>query len=121
MSVNVINAEKRRCLRNCFFNVIRNTNMSYEDAVKVVAKAPAPQFYVSYESARRFVSLLDRGHDIPVRNPLKRALYKELYKRFKERGIVTKGRYLILEEIIKESAPSYYMTEDGIRNHIYMR
>lgn len=121
MSVTVINAERRRDIRNCFFKVIQNTNMNYKDAMKEVAKAPAPRFYVTYENARKFVSLLDRGHDIPIRNPLKRALYKELYKRFKERGIATKGRYFILEEIIKESAPSYYITEEGIRNHIYMK
>ena len=112
---------RARDVLSCFYNHLGNLNTS--DAVSAVAKSPAPRFYISYERARNMISLLERGKQIPISNKNAIAQIEELYRRYKQRvkDRSKRYKYLILEEIIKEQAPSFYLEEESICYYIYRR
>lgn len=73
----------------------------------------APRFYVSFDKAARFVSLLHRGKSIPVKSPRRIALYTELHRRYEaflKEHPSYEGNYSILREILQEPAPSFYIS-----------
>ena len=80
----------------------------------------APRFYVSYENARRYVSKIDRGKPLGLKNKNTILMYEELYRRYKEykekTGFVG---YQILAKILQEKAPSYYIGLKTFREIIY--
>ena len=83
----------------------------------------APRFFVSFENARRFVSLLVRKKRLPLVNKNKIELYKELFKRYKklrEEDFKNKViNYTVLESIIEEPAPSFYLDTETFRCLLY--
>ncbi len=95
------------------------------DVMKIAAAKPAPRFYVSFENARRFVSLLERGEKIPLRQKNTIAMYEELHRRFvalrryKRQHGVRRANYTLLEEIINQPAPSFYTDAETLRCLFY--
>ena len=81
----------------------------------------APRFYVTFENARRFISILSRKKKLPLINPNKVAMYKEIYHRYIKRVKDSSKRYkyIILEQIIEEPAPSFYLDEETFRGIVY--
>lgn len=81
----------------------------------------APRFYVTFENARRFISLMSRKKKLPLINSNKLAMYKEIYKRYMQqiKDCGKRYRFLILEKIIEEPAPSFYLDEETFRGIIY--
>ena len=124
MSSNISVERKMRArdVLSCFYNHLGNSN-NIRDAISAVAKSPAPRFYISFERARNLISLLERGKQIPISNKNSIAQIEELYRRYKQRVEERSKRYkyLILEEIIKEQAPSFYLEEESICYYIYRR
>lgn len=68
----------------------------------------APQFYVTYDLARRVISQMRRGKDPGINNPLKKRMYDEIFKRFQAQAHDSSS-YLVLEDIINSEAPSFYI------------
>ena len=67
----------------------------------IARKFPAPCFSVTFNNARRLVSMLDRGLELPIVNENKKAMYKELHRRLnKARGDKEKC-YQLLNDIIE--------------------
>lgn len=99
----------------------RKPYATQEEVIRHAVNSKAPRFYVTFENARRFVSLLSRKKKLPLINHNKLAMYKEIYRRYlqrvKENG--KRYRYIILEEIIEEPAPSFYLDEDTFRGIVY--
>jgi len=81
----------------------------------------APRFYVTFENARRFISMMARKKKIPIINSNKLAMYKEIYRRYMQqiKDCSKRYRYLILERIIEEPAPSFYLDEETFRGIVY--
>lgn len=86
---------------------------------------PAPRFYMSQDVAQRYVMRYDRGQDIGLSNPLKIAEVKELHRRYDKRrsALNAKGvpeiKYKIIEEILEEPAPSFYLDAETLRCKFY--
>lgn len=91
------------------------------EVIEYAVKSEAPRFYVTFENARRFVSLLLRKKKLPIVNENKLEMYKEIYRRYVKQMKDSNKRYkyLILEKIIEEPAPSFYLEEETFRGIIY--
>ena len=95
--------------------------ITQNEVIEQAAKGSAPRFYVTFENARRFVSLLMRGKPLPITNKNKIAMYKEIYRRYKarEKNCDNRYKYVILEDIIEEPAPSFYIDMETFRGIVY--
>ena len=91
------------------------------EVIEYAVKSEAPRFYVTFENARRFVSLLLRKKKLHIVNENKLEMYKEIYRRYVKQMKDSNKRYkyLILEKIIEEPAPSFYLEEETFRGIIY--
>lgn len=91
------------------------------EVIEHAIKSEAPRFYVTFENARRFVSLLSRKKKLPITNENKLAMYKEIFRRYRQQVDDSDRRYkyLILEKIIEEPAPSFYIDEETFRGIVY--
>lgn len=98
-------------------NPLATQNQVIEKAVK----GKAPRFYVTFENARRYISLMMRKKRLPLVNKNKMEMYKEIYNRYIKRIRESSShyRYIILEKIIEEPAPSFYLDEETFRGIIY--
>lgn len=95
-----------------------NSYAKRSDMFNDVIRKPAPRFYVTFENARRFISMLCRGADLPLKNDNKKEMYKEIYRRFIEKG-GKDGEYSMLKDVLSESAPSFYLSYWEISGIIY--
>lgn len=91
------------------------------EVIEYASKCEAPRFYVTFENARRFISLLSRKKRLPIVNENKIAMYNEIYRRYKQqvKDVDKRYKYIILEKIIEEPAPSFYLEEETFRGIIY--
>ena len=96
-----------------------NTGKKIFELFEIARKMPAPRFYVTFDNARRFVSMLDRGLDLPLKNENKKRMYQELHSRLKNKRGDKKGCYTLLEEIITSPAPEFYMDAETFKQVFY--
>ncbi len=125
MNDNVRNRRKQDVV-NCFFESLREVRKSrpfatQDEVIRYAVNSKAPRFYVTFENARRFVSLLSRKKRLPLSNSNKLAMYKEIYRRYRQRvkECGERYRYVILDEIIREPAPSFYLDVETFRGIVY--
>lgn len=85
-------------------------------AFEQLAMMPAPRFYVEFELARRMVSLIEKGRPLPIKNENKIAMFEELHRRWKKRGVAS---FEPLQEIIGEPAPRFYRDCDTMMGIVY--
>ena len=119
-------AEKSEDFTQLVFKILANDEwISFSEAVILASKKPAKKFYVGLYQAMRYVSMLDRGKALPLKNANKIALYEELYKRFveyrnerKSMGINT-VLYSEIEDIINSPAPCFYEDVECLRKRCY--
>lgn len=119
---------RKEAIIKTFFETLKNCRksdpfVSLENIIHRAASTKAPRFFVSFENARRFVSLLVRKKRLPLVNKNKIELYKELYRRYKrlcqndsENPVI---HYTALEKIIEEPAPSFYLDTETFRCLLY--
>ena len=108
------------------YSVMReNPKMKMDECFVVAAKLPAKKFYVDLSLAKRWVSIIDRGMALPLKNRNKIAMYTELHRRFDEARtqmrrngtrIVT---LLELEKIVCSEAPSFYEDVETLKCSFY--
>ena len=117
---------RKQDVLNSFFESLKEVrkNKPYatqDEVIKHAVKSKAPRFYVTFENARRFVSLLSRKKKLPLMNSNKLAMYKEIYRRYAQRvkDCSKRYKYVILEQIIEEPAPSFYLDEQTFRGIVY--
>lgn len=96
-----------------------NPNKKIQELFETARKMSAPRFYITFDQARRFVSMLDRGLELPLKNENKKRMYQELYSRLKKKRGDKKKCYFLLEEIITSSAPEFYMDADTFKQIFY--
>lgn len=111
---------------NSFFESVKELRKTrpyatQSEVIEHAANGKAPRFYVTFENARRFISLLSRKKRLPIINPNKLAMYKEIYRRYTQRvkDCSKRYRYLVLEQIIEEPAPSFYLDPETFRGIVY--
>ena len=122
---NVRNMRKQDVV-NSFFESLKEVRKTrpfatQDEIIRHAANGNAPRFYVTFENARRFVSLLARKKRLPLINTNKLAMYKEIYRRYKNRvkECGERYKYIILDEIIREPAPSFYLDIETFRGIVY--
>ena len=96
-----------------------NPGKKLSELFDIARKMEAPRFYISFHEARRFVSMLDRGLELPIINENKRAMYKELHCRLEKARGGKARRYQLLEDIINSPAPEFYMDSYTFGNTFY--
>ena len=105
------------------YKKLRKTNpfATQNEIIEYAINGNAPRFYVTFENARRFISLMSRKKKLPFVNENKIAMYKEIYRRYKQqvKDCSKRYKYIILEKIIEEPAPSFYLEEETFRGIIY--
>ena len=125
ISENVRNIRKQDVVKSFFESLkeVRKTKpyATQEEIIRHAVKSKAPRFYVTFENARRFVSLLSRKKKLPLINSNKLEMYKEIYHRYVKRvkDCSKRYKYIILEQIIEEPAPSFYLDEQTFRGILY--
>ena len=117
---------RKQDVLNSFFESLKEVRKTkpyatQDEVIKHAVKMKAPRFYVTFENARRFVSMLARKKKLPLINSNKLAMYKEIYHRYVQRmkDDSKRYKYMILEQIIEEPAPSFYLDEDTFRGIVY--
>lgn len=117
---------RKKDVLNSFFESLREVRKTrpyatQDEVIKHAVNMKAPRFYVTFENARRFISILSRKKKLPLINPNKVAMYKEIYHRYIKRVKDSSKRYkyIILEQIIEEPAPSFYLDEETFRGIVY--
>lgn len=96
-----------------------NPDINLGDVIKEAVKSSAPRFYISFENARRFISLLARKKRLPISNSNKLSMYKEIYARYLKKIKDDCSGYTILESILEEPAPSFYIDEGTFKGLLY--
>lgn len=98
-----------------------NPLATQNDVIEEAVKSEAPRFYVTFENARRYISLMARKKQLPIVNKNKLEMYKEIYRRYLKRIRETSEQYrfVILERIIEEPAPSFYLDEETFKGIVY--
>ena len=122
---NVRNMRKQDVV-NSFFESLKEVRKTrpfatQDEIIRHAANGNAPRFYVTFENARRFISLLSRKKKLPLINSNKLEMYKEIYRRYMQqvKDSSKRYKYIILERIIEEPAPSFYLDEETFRGIIY--
>lgn len=115
---------RKQAVIKVFFDTLsrmrkENPSVSLGDVIKEAVKSSAPRFYVSYENARRFISLLARKKCLPISNSNKVAMYKEIYSRYLKRIQNDCRNFTILESVLEEPAPSFYIDEGTFKGLLY--
>lgn len=119
--------QKAEAFRVSVMDVIKSSpEVGITEAIAIAAKGPAPRFYCTYESARRFVSKIERGEPLKENmNENKLRMYRDLHERWREisgREVLPRQKYnsyTILESIIEEPAPSFYSDYETLRSLFY--
>lgn len=110
-----ITAQRAEACYEVFKRVLMQCE-SISEAFERAAREPAPRFFVEFPRAYRCVSELERyGKRVP--NTMKAAMYDELHRRWKARGV---KHYQVLEEIIEEPAPSFYIAPETFKALVYI-
>lgn len=124
--MNTFRKKKAEDFRAAVMAILRSSpGVRICEAIEAAAKGPAPRFYCTYESARRFVSKIERGVCQRNMNKNKLRMYRDLHERWKEicGREVLPGRmynnYTVLESIIEEPAPSFYSDYETLRTLFY--
>lgn len=121
-----IRTMRKKDVISTFFETMKETRKTnplatQNEIIEVAVKSEAPRFYVTFENARRYISLMMRKKRLPLVNKNKMEMYKEIYNRYLKRIKETRNhyRYVILEKIIEEPAPSFYLDEETFRGIVY--
>ena len=98
-----------------------NPLATQNDVIEIAIKSEAPRFYVTFENARRYISLMARKKQIPIVNKNKLEMYKEIFRRYLKRmhDSSEQYRFVVLESIIEEPAPSFYLDEETFKGIVY--
>lgn len=97
----------------------KNEKVTQEEIFSDASKCAAPRFFVTFEIARRLISAMVNKRRLPIKNKNKIEMYKELYRRYIKQSKGQIGNYTILESIIEEPAPSFYLDAGSFRGIVY--
>lgn len=107
------NADLLRAYKNA---VAVRDNVSLSEIVQVLALSPSKKFWVSVTRANEAVKAIERGDSISYMNPTRRAMFQEIYRRYRirKRKQPTLSKMKLLALVCDEPAPSFYLTPKSI-------
>lgn len=127
-----IREARKRDIISCFFSLLKeNPTEKIEDIFKKVEKMPAPQYYVSVENARRYVSMIARNKQLPFTNSNKKEMYFAIYRLWQKacnkkgieplqpRGYANVS--IITETFLEQQAPCFYLNIETIKGIVYRK
>lgn len=92
---------------------------SMREAGAWLVRQPAPCFYISPEEACKLIGRILGNRSLIDVNSSTRRMVWELYRRYKDylyRNPKTKkSRISIMNELVEQPAPEFYMTSDAVR------
>lgn len=123
---------KKRDVVFCFFSLLKKyPEEKIGDIFKRMENEPAPRYYATEETARRFIAIIAKGKKaLPLTNKHKREMYFDIYKRW-QKDCIEKGMeplrsegfftnvYNLTEDFLAKPAPSFYLDAKTIRGIIY--
>lgn len=115
---------RKEAVVNTFFDTIKrlsqnNPLTTHKEAIERAVQSAAPRFFVTYENAQRLISLMARKKPLPKINKNKIEMYKEIFRRYMKQCKGRYGRYEILESILQEPAPSFYLDANTFQGILY--
>ncbi|MBQ5730584.1 MAG: hypothetical protein IIV57_03090 [Bacteroidaceae bacterium] len=115
---------RKEAVVKTFFETVKqlkskDKNVTQEEIFNNASKCAAPRFFVTFEIARRLISSMVKNRRLPIKNKNKIEMYKELYRRYMKQNKGNVGNYTILESIIEEPAPSFYLDAGSFRGIVY--
>lgn len=120
-----LKTERNRDLINVFFEIKKRRSdecgfVSDLDCMEEAVNSPAKKFYITYERAARFISLLERGIELPISNEKKKMMYGEIHRRFTKRKHEKRATmYDVLVDILQEDAPCFYIDAHTMNSVFY--
>ena len=90
-----------------------------QEVIKQVYLAEAPRFYVDYDNARRYISLICRDKPLPIKNENKKRMYYDIYRLWQKKVGPWPKNYTGLLSVICGPAPKWYLSEERITKIIY--
>lgn len=120
-----LNELREKSIKSAYFDVMKSIQkktryVSTNEIIQELMKKEAPRFYISFESTRRIISKMHRGIRLDISNKNKLSMFNEIYKRYleevKEHDC---PNYYILEQIIEQPAPSYYLNLKSMKSIVY--
>ena len=92
---------------------------SMRDAGLWICTQPAPHYYVSPEFASWLVGRIIAGQSLDDLNPSTQRMARQLYRNYEEylryHPDNKRSRVEIMNELVDQPAPEFYMTPDAIR------
>lgn len=119
-----VNEMRNDAVMKTFFDTLKNLRkenprITQAEVLQKAVKEKAPRFFITFENARRLISRMVRKQSLPRINKNKLEMYKEIYHRYMKQCKGKTGSYRILENIIEEPAPSFYLNACSFRRIIY--
>lgn len=101
-------------IREAYFDALKSLRksmpyISTEEIIQEVMKKEAPRFFITYDNARRVISLMHRGKPIRVSNENKLCMYKDLYARFLKYKSRNEGARLLRIKIYHRTASAFLL------------
>lgn len=115
---------RKEAVVKTFFDTVKklkekNKKVTQQEIFDNACNSTAPRFFVTFEIARRLVSTMVNKRRLPIKNKNKIEMYKELYRRYMKRCKGKTGNYTVLESILEEPAPSFYLDAGSFRGIVY--
>lgn len=115
---------RKEAVVKTFFETVKKMRangrkVTQEEIFLDASTCAAPRFFITFEIARRLISAMVNKRRLPIKNKNKIEMYKELYRRYMKQCKGNTGNYSILESIIEEPAPSFYLDAGSFRGIVY--
>lgn len=122
--MNVAKRERDQAILKVFYDTISESrsdagSVSIEELIRRSMLKKAPKFFVCSSIAARYVSLIHRGKKLPISNIHKVRMYHEIYERLKKRCKGKQIDYSLIDYIINEPAPEFYIDKETFKKRIY--
>lgn len=96
--------------------------ITIQHACAITAQEPAPQFYITPKQALEFYSEYKRTGKIPASKSNIRQMYEDIFLRYtqKQEELGWAGvKYLVMQEVLDEPAPSFYFNPKSAQQLYY--
>lgn len=107
--------ERNEAIVEAFYKKLR-VCASTAEAFSALQEEPAPRFYVSRSMALRVLSAMRKGLHLPIKDANRKAMYKELYRRWSARSFCRDAEF---DAVLNEQAPSYYLSPGRFKGIVY--
>lgn len=122
--MNVPKKERDQAILNVFYDTMSECrasgSISVDELINRSMQKKAPKFFVCPSRTARFISLIHRGKPLPITNQRKIKMYHEIYSRLLKKCGKGPIDYTLIEEVINEEAPEFYVCKEVFKKRIYI-